>query len=673
MASTLARLDNGRFQRLARIFSRDHGVRVLLRGLAPATIKDERGDVTILLPVNSDELGDAEQQVLEGVLDHEVSHVREEREAEARQARGEKCLTPLEQGFACRDKTEKMLWNCYEDVRIENAARKQWPGMADNLATTARHYVEVQRKSMQEGKPVNSWGIVGGIIAFGARGDYLGWVPKEAQPLIDLLQPEIEAAKRTETTEDCYRLAVVTIEKLRDKDLHEEPEPEPQPDNSGQPDPHGDPGQGDATTTQADGGSGGQRKPGDGAGRNSPPPDGPGDTPPPQAGGQEGSDQEGGGSGGDRTDGGNRQGGGPGEGDDASGDAGGPPPSADGDGDGQGDADGEAERRRSFMGGLQGGADTDDLANYVREIVKDMAAQDVAEHPQRWLPDPAAVDLDRWVASPSGTALEYQEISARVRPQVAVMRARLRVQLQTDAEDRVEGDRESGAVDPAALYSLRLGNRRVFSERVPGHEMDTVVSMLIDQSGSMAYRQKYRCAGEAAVALSETLDSFGIPFEVVGFQNCETGQVPYCPPYTRHAPFEYALFKAFAERYRSVRERLCSVGAGDYNIDGEAVITVARRLAAQPQQRKIMIVLSDGLPYGGDPELAPVVVWHLGEVIRSVSRAGIEVYGVGINSDCVEEFYNRENGSAHVVVDDVDDLASQVVRLLSGSLMRRAA
>ncbi len=89
----------------------------------------------------------------------------------------------------------------------------------------------------------------------------------------------------------------------------------------------------------------------------------------------------------------------------------------------------------------------------------------------------------------------------------------------------------------------------------------------------------------------------------------------------------------------------------------------------------MLIVLSDGEPLGGEGHHG-VVQWHLGEVVRKVTGAGIEVYGVGICSRAVERYYNAANGSAHVVVNEIGELAVQLIRLLSGRLMvggRKAA
>ncbi len=620
MPTTIERLDSGKFERLARVFSKNWGVRVLLEGLTPCATNDGR----IFLPVNSDDLSHADQQVIEGVLDHEVSHIREEVEAKARKARGEQRITPLEQAGECKDTIEKLIWNCYEDNRIERNARARWPGIADNLRRMARHYVERQQKAFEAQEPVNSWELVGTILAHGSDGDRLEWLPDEMDELLELLRPDLELANQTKDAEECYRLGLWTIEKVRDLMPDEPPPPPPMPGSAPEKSESGD------GESDDEGGGGGSGSDGD-------------DESGGQSSGGEGEEE------GPEQNPGDPNGGVPGRRE-------------------PGEPDGESPME-SFRKGLAEDPGIEDPMDPIRGKVEDAAEED-ATYNQRWLPHPQAIKRDRWKVPSTGSAHAYQRLSELVRPQVAVMRSKLRIRLQTLAEDHVEADRESGAVDVASLYSLRLGNKRVFAEQFPGIRLDTAVSILVDQSASMSERSKYLRAREASVAISETLHSIGTPFEVIGWTNMRGTRVPEESPYTRHLPFIYNVYKAFSEGFLPARTRLCGLGYHEENVDGEAVLAVARRLAVRPEARKILIVLSDGEPLGGE-DFYETVRWHLGQVIRRVASAGIEIYGVGICSSSVKHYYTPANGSDYVIVNKVDELAVQLVRLLSGRLMIR--
>lgn len=731
MATTLKSLEGGHFQSLARMFSSKWDVHVRLAGVHPRT--DGR---VIEIPVNSGDLSEASQACIEGLLDHEVCHVREQQEAAARQKAGVDCITPQQQMDACKDRTERMMLNFFEDVRIENAAREQWPGVADNLAAAADHYVGVQKARVEgvaeTGRRMDPWSLVGSIIAWGARGTSLAWVPPEAQEFIELLRPEMDAANKAKSVEDCYRLAVETIEKVRDLvESKKEPEPEPEDeDDSAMPDPDGDtqdedgePGESEGEPEFPDFGEdddeeddqdGGDPEKDDQDGAGADPEDDDQESAWPEDDEPQDDELMGSGLGGEEEDededddpeldgapaGGSEDededkpededkhrdgadaGEDEGEDDDQELDANrdgepGPGKQEDPTEEEPKEEDPEAEARQELFDGLEDEATEEDPMDAIREEIAKEAERDAEEnHGQRWIPHPEMLRLDKWETPRKRPNADetYRTVLNRVRSQVSTMRSRLRIKLQTRAEDRVEADRESGAIDVASLYSLTQGNKRIFSERMPGIATDTAVSMLIDQSGSMSFDSKYKRAAESAIALAETLDSLDVPFEVIGFDNRDRERIPYESPYTRHLPFRYSVYKAFHERHRAVKARLCSIHAGRENVDGEAVLAVARRLAQRPEARKIMIVLSDGMPAGGEAENYRVVDWHLGEAVRTVSGAGIEIYGIGINSTDVLQYYNRANGSENVVVRNVSELATQVIKLLSGKLMvRRAA
>ena len=75
------------------------------------------------------------------------------------------------------------------------------------------------------------------------------------------------------------------------------------------------------------------------------------------------------------------------------------------------------------------------------------------------------------------------------------------------------------------------------------------------------------------------------------------------------------------------------------NLDGEAVLWAARRLTRRPERRHVMFVLSDGDPAGHSR-------WagggqYLKQAVKRAERAGIEVYGIGMESAAVENYYQK--------------------------------
>jgi cobalamin biosynthesis protein CobT len=84
------------------------------------------------------------------------------------------------------------------------------------------------------------------------------------------------------------------------------------------------------------------------------------------------------------------------------------------------------------------------------------------------------------------------------------------------------------------------------------------------------------------------------------------------------------------------------LGAFKHNIDGEAVEFSAKRVSQRPETRKIVFSLCDGEPCGGqgtDAQLGQNIV----DVCKRARAAGLEVYGVGINTDRPAHWYGKEN------------------------------
>lgn len=245
-------------------------------------------------------------------------------------------------------------------------------------------------------------------------------------------------------------------------------------------------------------------------------------------------------------------------------------------------------------------------------------------------------------------------------------------------------DLDEGIIDPLSLVEYSVAARGTdtlwmdYLSEADAHE-GVAVSVLVDCSGSMD-GSRSRLAAIAATAIHRACLSTSIPHEVVGFTYCPqagggwargkdqrwslpshvaeraarqlreahaSGQnldayartIPDGGGYAHvqanqlAAPI-YPIFKAFGTDDGRGIAHIKGVGA---NLDGEAVLWAARRLAARPERRRVLFVLSDGQPAGarcGFDEAG-----HLQESVRRVREAGIETYGIGIESRAVEHYY----------------------------------
>lgn len=644
-----------KWERIARIFSRNYDVRVELSGYHCHT----DGEGVIRIPANADHLTDDDQQELEGCLDHEWLHVYEEREAKLRRDAGAKVRTPMELVRVAQPR-ERLFMNVFEDVRIEEKAVKIWPGVAENLDHTMDAEIARNRKKYEHA-PMDPWWGIGAGLFTSARGRGHEWLPEELRWVIENRAADlIERSRHTHSAEDSLALSQELLRRL--DDLTEELEQEKEDREDREEECKGGAGEGSAGEDE-DGSDGGSK-------------------------GAEGDDL--GGEESEEEDDGD-------DGDDSAG-------SGDGDGDDDADreeggseahsgevspevkelSDAELDRLQTALKAIQAeDSPISDLMAAVKKRLADRAYSDKRVH-KRWVPDPRVQALDRYeVPEPHRSALDqYKRDRAVVSGQIHALKSKLLMMLRARALDRHVPDMERGGLDESALYSLRTGNKRVFRQRTPGMPVNVAMSLLVDLSGSMgsghssgtrAYYAKL-----TAIALAETLHAIQVPFECIGFHNpheaplavVETIEAGGHYQYSRWLPFEFHVFKGFGEELPRARARFTQITGREENVDGEALLITAKRLAVREEARKMLFVLSDGVPLGGGHQ--EEMNAHLAETVRRVTRAGVEVCGIGLQTKSVERFYGREQGARCVVVNEIDKLAVTVYRLFKSRMLEAA-
>ncbi len=652
--STLELLDNGPFTRIARTISRQWGVNVRLDGLSART-----DGTTIYIPANADDLKGADARILHGYLDHEVAHVTQEVRAKERQVKGEKCKSPLQLMKECKTNAEKLMLNVFEDVRIERIASAEYPGIAENLRLLNGHSVDLFRKEVAAGKSQvaqDPWqALAGGIIA-AAMGLPMDWVEPEVTDLLTLLEDEIRAATKAQLPEDAWELAQRVIAKLKNF-LKQDALPKPT--------------DGKKKVKRSKGGTGGEGEPmdlddvefeEDEDGEEG------------QAGAAEGEEGTGKGKGGAGEDGED----GDGEGDGSQGTFAGDKDGKKGRGKGKRSEKGHKPKvggasprmtLAEMIEQMKQDAKLTDLNARVSDKLRTVAKDDAVKH-HRYVTNPEITKHDAIVKPPSDPNA-YRDCRDRVNSQINGLKSRLISVLRVRAQTRMTGDHERGTLDSAALYRVRFAEKRVFSQRTKEDTLSLAVSILVDVSGSMGHGgsvgSKAYYARHMVIALAETFAALNIPFEVMGFTNHGGGfgSVIDGVPCGRTSAFAYQQFKGFDENFQATKTRLAAITGLSENSDGEAVLFAARRLAARKQERKMLLVVSDGLPTGGPVELASS---FLVEAVKRVAAAGIEIYGIGASSDAVRRFYNPANGSRYIVINDISTMATEVYQLVKGAL-----
>jgi len=203
---------------------------------------------------------------------------------------------------------------------------------------------------------------------------------------------------------------------------------------------------------------------------------------------------------------------------------------------------------------------------------------------------------------------------------------------------------------------------------------DTVVTLLIDNSGSMRGRP-ITIAAMSADVLARTLERCGVKVEVLGFTTraWKGGQSREQwiaegkrPNPGRLNDLRHIVYKAADAPWRRARKNLGLMlreGLLKENIDGEALMWAHDRLMARPEQRRILMVISDGAPVD-DSTLSVnpgnYLERHLRDVIEYVeTRSPVELIAIGIGHD-VTRYYKRA-----VTIVDVEQLGGTMMEKLA--------
>ena len=249
----------------------------------------------------------------------------------------------------------------------------------------------------------------------------------------------------------------------------------------------------------------------------------------------------------------------------------------------------------------------------------------------------------------------FDNAFSSIRGAASVLSSYLEQSLKTLSRCRVIDNRDKGSLNVhrnATLIAKSL-SKNIFSKTIKGISLDTTVSILIDESGSIGYDTS-REFTKIVIAFAEVLERLKIKFEVLGHN---TGRAYHCPSnagFTRCSKMVILEHKNFNEPYRSERYRLGSIGYHACNIDGEALLTAFKRNVSQRSKRHVILVFSDGLP--NDPNgFTGMLYRNLTDTVRLCRNNGVEVYAFGIGTEAPSKFYGEDN---FVYLKSVDEMTN---------------
>jgi len=384
------------------------------------------------------------------------------------------------------------------------------------------------------------------------------------------------------------------------------------------------------------------------------------------------------------------------------------PASEDGDdqaGDESGDDDQDQDQndqgQSQEIASEQGESDEDGESEQQAADEEDMSEGDVGEEgeegmmpvrPNRpWTDDPSTFDYNTFTEEfdevIEATELCDEDELTRLRAHldsqliglqgiVTRLANRLQRRLMAQQNRSWDFDQEEGLLDAARLARVIVSPGHSLSYKVERdiEFKDTVVTLLIDNSGSMRGRP-ISIAAISADIMARTLERCGVKVEILGFttrawkggQSREKWLASGKPGQPgRLNDLRHIIYKKADEPMRRARRSLGLMmreGLLKENIDGEALLWAHARLLARAEDRRILMVISDGAPVD-DSTLsvnnAGYLEQHLRKVIDWIEKQSpVQLVAIGIGHD-VTRYYKRA-----VTIMDVEQLGGTIIEQLA--------
>lgn len=244
-----------------------------------------------------------------------------------------------------------------------------------------------------------------------------------------------------------------------------------------------------------------------------------------------------------------------------------------------------------------------------------------------------------------------ERLDLRIRQQgvnLGALSRKLMALLAQPQRDGWDCGQEEGYIDGRRLAQLvsSPAERRLFRLERYRPRADCLVSFLVDCSGSM--KQHAEPLAMLIDVLARAMEAAGVSTEILGFTTgAWNGGKPYRDWLRQGRPAApgrlnslcHMVFKDAASSWRRARPGIAALLKADLfreGIDGEAVDWACERMCARSEQRRILLVLSDGSPTDSATNLANDAFYldkHLKEVVARRTGSGLEIYGLGVSLD----------------------------------------
>lgn len=260
-------------------------------------------------------------------------------------------------------------------------------------------------------------------------------------------------------------------------------------------------------------------------------------------------------------------------------------------------------------------------------------------------PMPKLIDWTSREINPSGrvVSLIKEGISNKVR-----------TLLQVASRSRTVYAQKKGKLNNSSLHRIPVDvqgySDRVFKRKIVNNTLDTAVTLLVDCSGSMEGSKIEHAAAAAGMMNNVMNNVLHVNTEVLGFT--EHGRT--------HVIYEIKRFGSKKQTPESIGSKLVDTRLST-NVDGESLMYAYNRIKGRKEKRKIIFILSDGMPCGGG------VKGNIGEytkqVIQHIEKSKVELYAIGIHHDCSRMYKHS------ICIDDPSTLEQHLLEVLKNTLI----
>ncbi|BFH61946.1 vWA domain-containing protein [Paenibacillus azoreducens] len=248
---------------------------------------------------------------------------------------------------------------------------------------------------------------------------------------------------------------------------------------------------------------------------------------------------------------------------------------------------------------------------------------------------------------------EYVRLSKGLMPIVQEIARKTLPLLEHEMSSEFERNRYYGSKFQADNVAYK--DYRYFAKKRPPTESPSlVVGLRVDESASMSAFGRLEAAKQAVIAVCEFCQICNVPVLIYG-DTADASKME------QMSIFAYADFD---QPDTNDRFRLMRIQARSNNRDGMALRIMAERLAASPQQTKLLISISDGQPKAMDDYTGSYAVTDMQQTITEYERKGITFLAAAIGQDkeVISEIYGSER---FLDISNLHELPAKLVRIIA--------